>query len=211
MKTQKTIYHLIVDRSGSMSDCIENTINGFNEQILHIRQMEELYPEQEITIGLSMFNSEVVHKLLHEKPALAPMLTTETYRPNGNTALLDAIGITTANLEKDQQEANRTIPTTVVVVILTDGHENSSRVFRLADIRKLISRLEESGQWTFSFMGATLDAVDVAEQMNIRRHNSRSFDKHTMKNEVWDKLGTSMSSYFEKKRSGSNLDKLFED
>ncbi len=211
MKTQKTIYHLIVDRSGSMSDCIENTINGFNEQILHIRQMEELYPEQEITIGLSMFNSEVVHKLLHEKPTLAPMLTTETYRPNGNTALLDAIGITTANLEKDQQEANRTIPTTVVVVILTDGHENSSRVFRLAVIRKLISRLEESGQWTFSFMGATLDAVDVAEQMNIRRHNSRSFDKHTMKNEVWDKLGTSMSSYFEKKRSGSNLDKLFED
>lgn len=211
MKTQKTIYHLIVDRSGSMSDCIENTINGFNEQIQHIRQMEELYPEQEITIGLSMFNSDVVHKLLNERPAHAPLLTTETYRPNGNTALLDAIGITTANLEKDQQESNRTIPTTVVVVILTDGHENSSRVFRLADIRKLISKLEESGQWTFSFMGATLDAVDVAEQMSIRRHNSRSFEKSTMKNEVWDTLGNSMSSYFEKKRTGRKLDNLFED
>lgn len=211
MKTQKTFYHLIVDRSGSMSDCIENTINGFNEQILHIRQMEELYPEQEITIGLSMFNSEVKHHLFNAKPALAPMLTSETYLPKGNTALLDAIGITTAQLEKDQQEANRTIPSTVVVVILTDGYENSSREFNMSDIRKMISRLEETGQWTFSFMGATLDAVDVAEQMAFKRQNSMSFDKRTMKNEVWDKLGSSMSLYFEKKRTGKNIDNLFED
>ena len=33
MKTQKTIYHILVDKSGSMSDCIDQTINGFNEQI----------------------------------------------------------------------------------------------------------------------------------------------------------------------------------
>ena len=32
MKTQKTIYHILVDKSGSMSDCIDQTINGFNEQ-----------------------------------------------------------------------------------------------------------------------------------------------------------------------------------
>jgi len=194
-----------------MGNCIENTITGFNEQIQHIRQLEEQYPEQEITVGLSMFNSVVNHQVLHAKPALTPMLTTETYRPGGQTALLDAIGMTTAELEKDQLEANRTIPTTVVVVIITDGHENNSRVFTLSDIRKMISRLEEAGNWTFSFMGATLDAVDVADQMSIRRHNSRSFDKSTMKNEVWDTLGNSMSSYFEKKRTGRKLDNLFED
>ncbi len=125
--------------------------------------------------------------------------------------MLDAIGITTAQLEKDQQEANRTIPSTVVVVILTDGYENSSREFNMSDIRKMISRLEETGQWTFSFMGATLDAVDVAEQMAFKRQNSMSFDKRTMKNEVWDKLGSSMSLYFEKKRTGKNIDNLFED
>ena len=211
MKTQKTIYHLIVDRSGSMGNCIENTITGFNEQIIHIRKMEELYPEQEITIGLTMFNSVVKHHIIDAKPALIPILTVETYIPAGQTALLDSIGITTTQLEKDQLEANRSIPTTVVVVILTDGHENNSRVFTLSDIRKMISGLEETGKWTFSFMGATLDAVEVADQMSIRRHNSRSFDKSTMKNEVWDTLGNSMSSYFEKKRTGRKLDNLFED
>ena len=37
MKTQRSIYHLIVDRSGSMSDCVEATINGFNEQLNRIK------------------------------------------------------------------------------------------------------------------------------------------------------------------------------
>ena len=37
MKKRKTIYHLIVDKSGSMSDCIDSTINGFNEQVNRIK------------------------------------------------------------------------------------------------------------------------------------------------------------------------------
>jgi hypothetical protein len=170
-----------------MTDCIDNTISGFNEQIRHIRQLEEQFPEQEIVIALTMFNSEIKDYLFLEKPAMAPTLTTEIYRPSGNTALLDAIGITTEKLEKIQLETNLSIPTTVVVVVLTDGYENSSRVFKLSDIRRTISRLEETGHWTFSFMGATLDAVDVADQMNFQRQNSMSFDKRTMKEEVWNK------------------------
>lgn len=54
MKTQKTIYHILVDKSGSMSDCIDQTINGFNEQITKIREMEVEFPEQLMTIGLTM-------------------------------------------------------------------------------------------------------------------------------------------------------------
>ena len=51
MKTQKTIYHILVDKSGSMADCIDQTINGFNEQIAKIREMELEFPEQQMTIG----------------------------------------------------------------------------------------------------------------------------------------------------------------
>ena len=32
MKTQKTIYHILVDKSGSMSDCIDQTINGCRQK-----------------------------------------------------------------------------------------------------------------------------------------------------------------------------------
>ena len=49
MKKQKTLYHLVLDRSGSMSDCISQTIDGFNEQIINIQQLEENFPEEQLT------------------------------------------------------------------------------------------------------------------------------------------------------------------
>ena len=209
MEKKKTIYHLIVDKSGSMSDSIENTINGFNEQVNRIHKMEKEFTEQEITIGLSTFNQENYNHFFQCPPSAVRKLTTESYRPDGLTALLDSIGLVSTQIEKDIKEQSEKIDTTVVIVILTDGHENSSRLFKLEDIRKMISRLEETEKWTFSFIGATLDAVSVAESMNIKSQNSFAFDKKDMKKEVWSKLSDSMENYLSKKRKGDDLSNLF--
>lgn len=210
MKSQKTIYHLIVDKSGSMHDCIENTIMGFNDQVTRIIQMEKRFPEQDITIGLTTFNHQACHHFFHAQPNTVEPLTEKTYHPNGNTALLDAIGLTAKTIESDMAIFNLKIPTTAVVVILTDGHENASGMYNFNDIRNMISRLEATGKWTFSFIGATLDAADVAEQMNIKRVNSYSFNKNEMKEAVWEKLSSSMEGYFVKKRSGKDTGNLFD-
>jgi hypothetical protein len=61
MKSQKTIYHILVDKSGSMSDCIDQTINGFNEQISKIKELEIKFPEQLMTSGLTTLNTHVDH------------------------------------------------------------------------------------------------------------------------------------------------------
>jgi hypothetical protein len=74
-------------------------------------------------------------------------------------------------MENEDFAIIREIPTTFVVVILTDGFENSSRNYTLEDIRTIITRLEATGNWTFSFIGATLYVVDIAEQMSIKRQN----------------------------------------
>jgi len=205
MKTQKTLYHLIVDKSGSMSDCIDRTIDGFNEQLLSIRQLMQRYPEQEITIGLTMFNDRVQPLFYETPPAAVKPLTTTSYWTEGNTALLDAIGETAVRLQEAQLQSERSLPTTVVVVILTDGYENASVRYRLAEIRTMISGLEATGKWTFSFIGATLDAVDVAEQMSIKRSNSFAFQKKSMRKEVWGTINNSMNAYFDKKRKGDDL------
>jgi hypothetical protein len=211
MKKQKTIYHMILDKSGSMSDCIPNTLEGYNEQILKIRELEKKYPEQEICLGLTTFNHEVCHLSFHRPPAAARLLNSENYRPDGSTALLDAIGLVVRQLESDIEMQQQEYDTTVVVVILTDGHENASQLFRLADISRTIARLEETGKWTFSFIGATLDAVHVAQSMAIKTQNSYTFDKAEMKGRVFENLSRSMDTYFDKKRKGGDLGKLFED
>ena len=209
MKKRKTIYHLIVDKSGSMSDCIDSTINGFNEQVNRIKLKGIEFEEEEITMGLTTFNTHVVHNYFQSNPSTIQLLNHVTYRPDGSTALLDAIGDTITQISIQTQSSR--LPTTVVVVILTDGHENASRLFNLVKIRNMISSLEESGKWTFSFIGATLDAVDVAESMSIKKQNSFSFEKGEMNNSVWNKLDKSMNNYFEKKKTNRNLDNLFEE
>jgi hypothetical protein len=71
--------------------------------------------------------------------------------------------------------------------------------------------MEASGKWTFSFIGATLDAIDVAAQMAIRAENSFSFQKSSMKDEVWDKLSGSMDRYMDKKRYGKDLSNFLDE
>ena len=210
MKKQKTIYHLLVDKSGSMSDCIENTIMGFNEQVAKIISLQEKFPEQEISMGLTTFNNEVCHHQFAGNSCEVEKLNTKNYLPSGGTALLDAIGQTVIGLKKQMEDFSEGMDASVVLVILTDGYENCSVEFNLGTIRKMISSLEATGQWTFSFIGATLDAADVAEKMAIKRENSYSFSKNEMKEEVWDKLSSSMQGYLNHKRNGTDNNNLFE-
>ena len=211
MKKSRTVYHLIVDKSGSMMDCIADTINGFNEQVNQIKQKVEAYPEEEIFMGLTVFNDHVKHLLTNVSPTTVNTLTYEVYRPEGSTALLDAIGLTIKELEYGISAINDQIPTRYLVIILTDGYENCSKIYNLDLIRSLILKLEKSGNWTFSFIGATLDAVDVAESLNIKKQNSLCFQKSEMNEKVWNRLQLSMDKYFSKKQKGQNTDNLFEE
>lgn len=206
MQKQKTIYHLIVDKSGSMSDCIEQTISGFNEQIGRIIELEKSFPDQEVVVGLTTFNEEVYHHFFQSPSVAVKKMTTATYSPNGCTALLDAIGKTASVIENEIKAESSQLNTTVVIVILTDGHENSSEMYTLSQIKSTISRLEESGKWNFSFMGATLDAVDVATSMSIKTKNSLAFFKDNMQAETYDKLSSAMHRYLSKKSKGEMLD-----
>ena len=209
MKTQRTYYHLIVDRSGSMSDCAESAINGYNEQICRIRDLGLEFPEQDIRVGLTLFNEYPELIYAGENATQIPLLNRSNYVPMGGTALLDAIGKTILAIRGKEDDRPDLIPATYVVVVLTDGYENSSRTFNLEQIRSMIKEREATGKWTFSFIGATLDAVDIAKEMAFQAHNSISFSKQEMKSEVWDNLSDSMSGYFYNKKNGGDIKKLF--
>lgn len=210
MQKQRTIYHLIVDRSGSMSDCIDATINGYNEQLHRIRNMQTEFPEQDIRIGLTMFNTNIDMQAVAQDLKNAAPLSRENYVPSGSTSLYDAIGQSVLQLE-EMYSRQSDLPATFVIVVLTDGYENSSKLFNLQQIRSLIQRLEATEKWTFSFIGATLDAVEVAQTMAIKATNSYSFEKNSMKSAVWDKLSDSMRFYLNKKSRGGSLSDLFEE
>jgi hypothetical protein len=209
MKQTKTIYHLILDRSGSMIDCLENTINGFNEQIHRIRRIKAEFPDDEMTVGLTIFNEEVIIKYLASDPHDVSLLDSLSYKPGGSTALLDAIGFTVKRIESELERSNNIQDTSVIVVVITDGYENASKVFSMAEIKLMIARLEQTTKWTFAFVGATFDAVEVAKEMSIKSKNSYSFNKNEMDSVVWDKLNLSLVNYSQKKKNKEADDNLF--
>lgn len=200
---KKTYYHIILDQSGSMQDCIQPTISGFNEQLQLIRSLQERFPEQEVLVGLTRFNDRVLHTYFAQHPNRVTELNQDIYRPGGFTALYDAIGMTTGKLNDQIGKELAGDIATVVVVIITDGYENASRHFKWRQIKGMIKELEATGKWTFSYLGATPDAVEIAESLNIQNQNSMYFDKSSIKDCIAD-LGDSMDVYLQEKKKGKN-------
>lgn len=192
---------MILDRSGSMQDCVQQTISGFNEQIQMIRDLQKRFPEQEFRISLTTFNHDVEHPFERTNVNYVKELGPHSYIPSGSTALLDAIGESVNLLKSAIKDEILGDEATAVVVILTDGYENASKEFSQQQIGDMIKGLESSGCWTFSYLGATFDAVDVAERMNIRRENSIAYNKQETR-KVYSDLASSMADYVEAKSRG---------
>ena len=163
MKKNHTQRVFILDRSGSMAGLESDTIGGFNSMLE--KQKKE---DGECIITTVLFDHEV--ELLHDRidiRAVRPMSEKE-YMVRGSTALLDAIGKTIhkiGNAEKNTAEEYRADK--VMVVIITDGEENSSRFYSLKEVKHMIERQKERYGWEFIFLGANIDAVETATRFGI--------------------------------------------
>lgn len=153
----------ILDRSGSMSGLEGDTIGGFNSMIK--KQQEET--DGDAVVSTILFN-QVSFVLLDRIPlAEVQPLTEKDYQVGGMTALLDAVGDAVKhikNIHKYARDEDR--PQKTLFVITTDGIENSSRKFSYKQVKELIEQQKEKG-WEFIFLGANIDAAEVAEHIGI--------------------------------------------
>lgn len=153
----------ILDNSGSMQTIQKSTINGFNEYIQDLKKNKEI----NYKFSLTLFNTDL--ELVHISKDIKDVeeLTVESYHPNGMTALYDAVCTTVKKVEKKTKPNQNTI-----VVIMTDGEENSSHEFDKRDMSSLIKKLEKTGKWSFVYMGANQDAYQNAQNYGIRMDNA---------------------------------------
>ncbi|MBR3050205.1 MAG: VWA domain-containing protein [Selenomonadaceae bacterium] len=153
----------ILDRSGSMSGLESDTIGGFNSMIK--KQQTEL--ESKALVSTILFDHESI--VLHDRIPITEVkpLTEKDYEVRGSTALLDAIGEAVKhikNVHKYAREEDR--PEKTLFVITTDGMENASEKFSFRDIKELVDKQKELG-WEFIFLGANIDAIEVADSIGI--------------------------------------------
>ena len=100
-------------------------------------------------------------------------LTSAGYQPRGSTPLYDAIGMLVERV--DVHVAGGGHDADQVVVVLTDGLENSSRKFSQKKVFTTVAERRERG-WTFVFLGANQDAYAAGDAMGVARSNTANWD-----------------------------------
>ena len=178
METQDVYNLIILDESGSMQSIKQSTINGFNEVVQTIKDVQKTFPEQRHFVSLVSFSGNQVRTLIDSQPVAGLReLSQNEYRPNSSTPLFDAIGLSVTRLRYDQagnKEAK------FLVTILTDGEENSSREYNGRQVKALISELKEKG-WTFTYIGANHDVDKTAFSLSITNTMTFQSDPEAVK------------------------------
>lgn len=163
---------IILDKSGSMESIRQAAVSGFNETMNGIKVAQEKYADtQEHFISLLTF-CDCEKKYVYDKVPVgeARPLTMEDYQPCCCTPLYDAMGFTLTSMRNHVKDVEDAI---VVVTIITDGMENASKEYTGTAVKQLVEELKDKG-WTFTYMGANQDSVEVAFNLSIR--NARNFD-----------------------------------
>lgn len=123
--------------------------------------------------------------------------------PRGGTALVDAIGRGTVELGKKlakKKEADR--PGTVLVVVVTDGGENSSREFSADEVKKMVTEQQDKWNWDYVFLGANMDAVHTGGLYGFKPASSLTYD--VTQGETIMAASASLGNYTRTMRGGGN-------
>lgn len=163
MKKNLTELVMILDRSGSMCGLEADTIGGYNSMLARQRELDG-----EVLVSTVLFDDQI--DVIHDRIPMekVPQMTEKEYYVRGCTALLDAVGGAIhhiANVHKYAREEDR--PEKTIFVITTDGMENASRQYSYEKVRRMVEKEKEKYGWEFLFLGANMDAIEVAGRFGI--------------------------------------------
>lgn len=171
---RKAFIAFVVDESGSMGAGREATMRGMNEQIQMIKSQFKDSKDVEPIVTAVKFNQVVTPLFVNKTLDDLIEFTEATYQPNGMTAMYDAVGYVLNQLEL--AEGINDEDTTVLVVVVSDGEENSSREHNSQGIADRIKAFNETKRWTVTYLGANQDLTVVSQKTNIHAGNTMSFD-----------------------------------
>ena len=162
----------LLDASGSMSSMAKEPVDSLNE---FIRKQKI---NDGSTFTLVLFNTTM--KILLDNTSLSTCnyIYYDQYVPSGMTALYDAIG--TMIEKKLESKRNRN----VIMVILTDGEENSSQSYTKESIQKLTERAKSIYNWQFVYLGANQDAFKVGSSLGCNISTGYEYNQKGMRNTI---------------------------
>lgn len=187
----------IVDESGSMYSSASDVVGGFQKIIDEQKEKTE----GTCAISLFTFRSDVTQKFIGKDVSEVGALD---YSPGGCTAMNDGIGIAIDRIGKwlrDMPESER--PEQNLIVIMTDGEENSSQEYSLKRVQEMIKHQTEVYSWKFMYVGTDITTTKDADSLGIK---TMSFSNRSNYIKNYDAISASVSCYRSSK--GTSAQKL---
>ncbi|GAA2175694.1 hypothetical protein GCM10009846_26570 [Agrococcus versicolor] len=182
---------LVIDRSGSMASIRDEMVQALEAAIAEQKEEPGL-----LTVDVVTFDNSIEHAVVLGDP--------ETVRirlePRGGTALYDAVGFAVqqfgAQLAGMPEHAR---PSSVQVIVVTDGMENSSQEWSAESVKAAVERQRTEFGWDFVFLGANQDAVLTGARLGFAGDASMTYAPAPG---AVGTLGASMSRYMSDLRRG---------
>lgn len=150
---------LVVDRSGSMRSIKEEAEGGIRKFL----EDQAALTDVKIKVSLYQFDAEYEHVYGPVKVGNVPAYELE---PRGMTALFDAVGKGIEDTKAAVAAADKK-PDKIVVVIMTDGAENSSREHTALTVKQLVEAQKAAG-WEFVFLAGDLSAAQFGRASGLQ-------------------------------------------
>ena len=179
--------YFLLDRSGSMISLWAEAIGSINGYIKKLDEKDNIH--------LAVFDS-VSYDVIREMPVeFWQDIHKKEVEPRGGTPLYDSCGkiMTTA----EEAAAEKTI-----LVVMTDGYENSSHEYNSESIKSKVKSWEDRG-WEVVFLGANFDNVETVsggvgvslnKTLNFQAGNfERGFESLTASTQAYSMTGASIN------------------
>lgn len=169
--TNGNLISIVLDESGSMTSCWNDTIIGFNEYVNGQRAADA----GACWLTLNKFEGGRINTVFANSDVkTAPELSKKNYSPAGGTNLLDAIGYTIEQVNAVLASKKKKDRPGVIIVIMTDGEENLSTKYNNEMIKNMVAAAEYA-DWSFVFLGANIDSFSVGSTFGMNAANSVNY------------------------------------
>lgn len=195
MNPNLTDLNILVDRSSSMGSLVSAVRSGIKELIqeqkkqdgscnLTVAQFDRHMP----IVAPNLFKDGLQQNIPTDENTIVDFLcegvpldvvdagVMDGYEPRGSTPLLqamkefiDRIGARLRGLPENER------PGRVVVVIQTDGEENSSFGVSFSQLKELVTQQEQQYKWQFVFLGANIDAFGAGASLGINMNSTLQY------------------------------------
>lgn len=160
---------VILDRSGSMSGIRNDMEGGFRTFVKEQRKLPG-----RCLVSLYQFDDK--YDVCFEERDVSAVDSLGLV-PRGMTALLDAVGKTIVKVgERLAAKPENDRPGAVIVLIITDGAENSSREYKREQVKKMIETQQKDYAWKFVYLGADVGAFSEAQSIGINLRSVAQYD-----------------------------------